>query len=86
MHRKPVLAADFDNVRWVEAVANIQLLLDSPLAAAAAPSELAAAHEAMALLALQGLDWPAWLQSPAFPAGGAIRPFPRPVPREARST
>jgi hypothetical protein len=65
---KPILPADFDSVRWVEAAAALQALLDSRrLAGLASPDQAAAARTAMELLAMQGLDWPSWITSPEFP-------------------
>ena len=46
----------------------IQTLLDSSLAQSlGSADELAGAYEAMHLLVVQGLDWPAWILSPEFP-------------------
>ena len=54
LESKPVLPADFDSVRWEEAAASLQTLLDSPLAVAASAVERAAARRAMELLSVQG--------------------------------
>ena len=64
---KPIIPADFDSVRWEEAATALQALLDSSLAASASVAEKKAVRTSMELLASQGMQWPAWINSEQFP-------------------
>ena len=64
---KPILPADFDSVRWEEAATALQALLDSPLATRRSAADRNVVRTAMELLATQGMQWPAWINSRHFP-------------------